>query len=326
MTKFTLSFPGGIDVGAEGDLPGYLASRIAYLKGVWSQLPGALDFGQRGPVPIKTVREKLAAAPPLRKATQLTVSGTFFPAVLLYAGWWERLRQDPRKKPEWHDDLQAWLFAGFEQWGPSWDFSVEGSEESGNYLFGQIGEGDEANSLPVIVPPSKAERIYEQISGGKRVFDVRATGSLCHRTHLVDKEVRQKADEWGETFDYFILLDEDNPAHHVSPLAGRPVMYSGYLWQCFAPSKWIIKQRAEGLGREAFVIERPRLNKVYFIWEHTDFTKPDAVEYNLDSLERKRDFLKARVDDDLVLLQKSSEVVPGRPILDRKTFYEYVTE
>ena len=68
----------------------------------------------------------------------------------------------------------------------------------------------------------------------------------------------------------------------------------------------------------------PRLDEVYLIWEHTDFTKPDAVAYNLDGLQHKADYLRRR-HGNLILLQKSMPLVPGEPHCPTDQFYKLVT-
>jgi len=68
----------------------------------------------------------------------------------------------------------------------------------------------------------------------------------------------------------------------------------------------------------------PSINEVFFIWEHTDFSKPDAVAYNTDSLEKKAAYFKERYGE-LVLLQKSSDLVPGEePLFCTSEFYNKI--
>jgi len=85
------------------------------------------------------------------------------------------------------------------------------------------------------------------------------------------------------------------------------------LWQCWGPKEWFVGMKT------------PRLNEVYFLWEHTDLTKPEALEYNLDSLNHKAEYLLKR-NPDLILLQKSSSVVPGKPACPSGLFYHYMLE
>jgi hypothetical protein len=88
-------------------------------------------------------------------------------------------------------------------------------------------------------------------------------------------------------------------------------IYSGYIWQC-----WTLKDK---LQKDS----NPSLKDAYFLWEHTDFTKRDAVDYNLESLERKAEYLEKRTGP-LVMLQKSCSVVPGQPYYPQAKFAEFL--
>jgi hypothetical protein len=59
---------------------------------------------------------------------------------------------------------------------------------------------------------------------------------------------------------------------------------------------------------------------VYFIWEHTNFASPAAVAYNLDGLRSKEEYLERRCGE-LVLVQKSSTIVPGDPRWNPEDIY-----
>jgi hypothetical protein len=85
-------------------------------------------------------------------------------------------------------------------------------------------------------------------------------------------------------------------------------VYSGYLWKCVAPKRYLKDKRVS-------------LNDVWFIWEHTNFASPEAVSYNLDSLERKEDYVR-RDHGELVLVQKSSFLVPGDPAWRAEEVYD----
>lgn len=67
----------------------------------------------------------------------------------------------------------------------------------------------------------------------------------------------------------------------------------------------------------------PELKNTFFVWEHTDFTKPDAVAYNLDSLARKTGYIESKFGK-LALLQKSSHLVSGEPYYSVESFYGFV--
>jgi len=145
---------------------------------------------------------------------------------------------------------------------------------------------------------------------GWGVFEAEVTGYLYHRRHL-KFAVLPEVEQWGKFFDYALVVRDDKEKHGITRLAEETETYSGYLWQCLVPTSWL----KEG--------ETLHLNQVYFIWEHTDFTKEDAIRYNLDSLERKRAYLEAR-HGDMVVLQKSCGVVPGEPACPTEVFYDFV--
>jgi hypothetical protein len=66
------------------------------------------------------------------------------------------------------------------------------------------------------------------------------------------------------------------------------------------------------------------LNQVYFVWEHTNFAKQGAVAYNLESLEHKERYLRDKRGE-LVLVQKSSPLVPGEPEWSHEEIYNLLT-
>jgi hypothetical protein len=240
----------------------------------------------------------------------LTVQGTFFPCILLISGWWERQNSMKEPKLTWQNGLQEWLYRGFEEWAPSWDISLSVKGERDSYLFAQIGSIDEANSLPIIIPNEKAKIVRENLLSEELVFEAEITGLLCHRRYL-PKPHLTRIGQWGKLFDYCILLNEEDKRYTISRRLDKKTMYSGYLWQCWGPKEWL-----KGM-------KTPRLDQVYFIWEHTDFAKPDALEYNLDSLQHKALYLQSKIGD-LVLLQKSSSLVPGDPLCLTELFYYFV--
>lgn len=68
---------------------------------------------------------------PLEAPVSVRVRGTLFPSGLLASGWWEKNREVNEKNLKWSDELQEWLFAGFDLWGPSWDFCWNLDDSSG---------------------------------------------------------------------------------------------------------------------------------------------------------------------------------------------------
>ena len=286
----------------------YLCRRVSHIKdfvkGIFFEKKGIPEV-----VDIGTLRRRLLKIKVLDKPTSVTVEGTFFPGLLLSSGWWERRGKETTIELPWKDNLQSWLFHGFEQWGPSWDISLS-ADSPGALLLAQIGSGDEVNSLPVIIPGEKARLVRQNLLEGQAVFEARVTGRLYHRSHLPGA-VADNLDKWGKAFDYCILLDEEEKQHTVARQLDKTQTYSGYLWQCWGPGEWM----------QSGVM--PRLDEVFFIWEHTDFTKPDAIAYNLDSLQHKADYLRTKYRD-LVLLQKSASLVPGNPLCPTELFYSFI--
>ena len=65
----------------------------------------------------------------------------------------------------------------------------------------------------------------------------------------------------------------------------------------------------------------PCLSDVYFLWEHTNFASKDALSYCLESLDRKEEQVRRRYGE-LLLVQKSSSFVPGKPILGVDAVYD----
>jgi hypothetical protein len=205
---------------------------------------------------------------------------------------------------KWRDGVQEWLFNGFDLWGPSWDFTwdLENWEKKRErrYFIAQLGDGDEANSLPVLIPGEKAQRLQEyfreQNWGGTQAA---VSGLLGNRRHFASDIDAGALELFGGLLDYCLWLDADNPDHCVEPLAEETRVYSGYLWKCLAPKAWL-----QG-GR------KPCVNDVYFVWEHTNFANSDAVAYALDALELKEKYLATK-HGELLLVQKSSALVPGK--------------
>jgi hypothetical protein len=251
---------------------------------------------------------------------QYNVEGVFFPAVLLCSGWWEREHgRTLTDTTKWTDDLQHWLFSGFERWGPSLDVNP-GVEARSDYLLGQIGRGDEADSLLLVIAMAKAEAVRERLLRPPHAFRIRATGLLCHRHHIPDAAVRRHLAAWGASFDNCLLVSAEKKDHCAYPLADTPEMYSGYLWQC-----WLPRERAQFINSESNnLLVPPRLTDVYFTWEHTDLSNEKALSYNMDSLQHKVEFLRRRFGE-LILVQKSSDLLHGDQALTKEDFYQLFT-
>jgi len=299
-----------------GTVAGCLGGGIRYLrKFVPEKFPWP---GKRGLETItvdniETFRKKLCRVKPYEKPQRITAEGTFFRSVLISSGGWERDHEASLPDFKLKTGLQTWLYRGFEEWAPSWDFNPAENDPM-PYFLGQIGTRDEANSLPVIIPGEKGKRVREEM-GTDVVLQSTLTGLLYHRSNL-PAHLSTKLSRYGKAFDYCILLDEEDKEHRISNALGETKrQYSGYLWQCWGPDpkQWLSEMKT------------PRLDEVYFLWEHTDLTKPDALEYNLDSLYHKAEYLLKK-NPGLVLLQKSSSVVEGKPECPSELFYRYILD
>ncbi len=261
-------------------------------------------------VSVRRLRTRLDETKPGRRPQTVRVTGMFSPAVLLSYGWWERT--GPSANPVGRNDIQRWTYAGFEEWAPSWDFTSEVEAGDESLFMGQLGHGDEANSILVVAVGERARAIRPGIVGLLRQGNIGAmaveiTGLLCHRSHLRKRnpQLAGIAQRWRHSFDYCLLLDDEH--HHVTPMHEVPDFYSAYLWKCL----WA-KDKAPA-------DEPPKLNDCYLIWEHTDLTKPDAIRYNLDSLQHKHEYLSKEYGT-MELLQKSSPLIPDRTSLPAGSF------
>jgi hypothetical protein len=280
-------------------IPRYLAGRIGYATyatSVWDTRFRAADVVE-GPfsgsvIPVGDLREQLAERDAPREPELVKVRGTLFPCILLFPAYWERSAERDRGWIAWRDELQEWLFYGFEQWGPSWEINHPTAPDT---LLGQLGSGDELESILLVLEGDIARTARAALDDAMAV-DVEVTGILTHREQLGDSLASER-ERWGTQFDSGILATDREAGHDIE-VVGKPETYSAYLWQCWAPTDRIANP------------DDPRVDESFFVWEHTDVTKPDAVAYNLDSLERKADYLRERYGE-LMLVQKSSRLVPG---------------
>ena len=297
------------------DLHGYMHQKTPPLAGAFAQKEPE-DLGPKigGIQEIEAVLAKARGGPNPPEASPMTVLGVFFPCILLTSGWWERRSKTKIAEVAWNDPVQAWLFRGFEEWAPSWDVSLETIEDPHPYLFGQLGVRDEAESLLLIISGEKAKATSTYIQEKGPAFPAVVSGVLTHRDHLEkpDKAMLARWGGLGRKFNYCLRVREDAKKDGVSPAPGDPSMpYSGYLWKCVIPKVWFSEQKT------------PQLNEVFFLWEHTELTKRGAIEYNLDSLERKTSYIQEKYGE-LILLQKSSILVPGQPRYPAKMFYDAI--
>lgn len=265
-----------------------------------------LDSPTLGIVTINDLRAKLVRGTELEKPIPMTVKGELFPCALLTSGWWDTDKNQGNKGIQWRNPVQEWLFHGFDLWGPSWDFTWDSEhwEESRTrkYFIAQLGDGDEANSLAVLIPNSKAQKLRESLQKWGGVATAEITCVLGHRKHFKEHVDSSDMELFGGLLDYCLWIDDDNPKHKIKILKEQKKdVYSGYLWKCLA----IKEQLTKG---------KPKLEDVYFVWEHTNFANANAVAYNLEALEQKEEYIRRTFGEDLVMVQKSSSLVPGTPL------------
>ena len=285
------------------------------------------DAVLEGTIEVEKLRETLLSAPAEyvaalkdQPARFVSVEGFLYPCGLLVSGWWESHFQK-FEGLEKLNGVQAWLFNGFHAWGPSFDFSwdFENPVDDGSRpsFIAQLGSGDEANSIPVLIPAEKARKLRDvfQERGRDIKLDVSplavtVEGILCHRSQCPEAALLGKV---GGILDYCIWLKEGESSHKICVERKRVDIYSGYLWKCVAPKNLL----ARGKPLE--------LHEAYFLWEHTNFANEDSVKYNLDSLEHKQNYLQTVFHGgaELVVLQKSNILVQGEPYWNKDQFYKY---
>ncbi|MBI3897265.1 MAG: hypothetical protein HY308_03095 [Gammaproteobacteria bacterium] len=278
---------------------GYLVQRGVVPYQGYLTRPNDPDLSIRGIELISDLRGKLLHRERLPQPLRISVRGTLFPCALLTAGWWERPGKAKITRIEWKDPLQHWLFHGFDLWGPSWDFSwtLDADPTADKpYFIAQLGGGDEADSLPVIIPHTKARKLRELFLDSWGGLEVTVTGLLGHREQFCG--AYRELEKFGGLLDYCLWLDDDDKTHKISISAERTELYSGYLWKCIAPRKWLQQKR------------HLSLDQVYFVFEHVNFAKRDAMNYGLDCLAHKEEYLRS-MHGEMVTIQKLSPLVPG---------------
>jgi len=267
---------------------------------------------------INRLRLKLLHGIRLDQPKLLTVRGTLFPCALLTSGWWERALGEDAAKEEVYlpDPVQRWLFKGFDLWAPSWDFTwaLDTTDDARlpSRFVAQLGSGDEADSLPVFIPPARAIKLREYFQNDWGGLEAEVTGLLGHRRHF--QEHFKEIDSFGGLLDYCLWIDGDDSTNlqGILPRKQPTSLYSGYVWKCLAP-------------RAIFEAKKIRsLSDVYFVWDHTNFASPDAVKYSLDALHHKEAYIES-LHGDLVLLQKSSSLVPGDCKFSTRGAFDIIT-
>jgi hypothetical protein len=257
---------------------------------------------------------RASAAPELTR-----VAGAFFTSVLLFEGWWKQpeagaaawgMAPATRNTRSGAKAIQAWLNHGFEQWGPS--LSLVAPDRAEGDLFAQLGYGDEANSLPVIIGRGKARHARE-ILEKSLVAGIEICGLLCHRDHIAthfsgrSQAIARQLLASEPQFEHFLLVEDDKHAHQIMKL-GTLDFYSAYLWQCLVPSAQAGRASSGALS----------LSETIFLWEHTNLADADSVKFNYDALMHKKEYLERVLGSPLSVLQHSypvDHIVGSAPVV-----------
>jgi hypothetical protein len=294
----------------------YFEEKLGHIKDFLVDPPEPVNVSPEHQGTVKELRAALKERKELEKPQLIQVKGTLFPAALLTCGWWEVTKS--YGDMQWKNPLQQWLFEGFDLWAPSWEVSWEFENLRGGakkpFYIAQLTDGDEADSLAVILPPGRAMDLANKFKKNYGVLEAEITGVLGHRKQA--REAFPGEVIPGKAADYCIWLKDDEPKHEVAPLNEHPHLYSGYLWKCLVPRRWLEKEEQIGLSH------------VYIAWEHTNFAADPARKYNLEALAFKEKLIEKqhRKDGGLVLLQKSHWMVPGTPEWRIEDFYKILVQ
>ena len=283
----------------------------------------SLQIGKTSPDKIKNLLSWLAELPaPLIEPELVTITGHFMTATLLSEGLWKKEHDSSiiiEKNPM--SDLQRWLFVGFNSWAPSIDlnpcisgFFINGSGVDSKkypYLSCQIGSDDEAFSIPLLISTERKnilEIIAEEFSEKKHyAFPVKVRGLLVHKNLLSIEEKKLL----GNNYDYCIKIMAQENDHNFIPLSPEKVQssgYSGYIWVCLGD-----------------ISKVPTFSNTYWCFEHTDLTNINSIKYNMDSLERKIEYIRNESKElDLSILHKSIPIIEGSPIYSSEFFYDFL--
>jgi hypothetical protein len=251
---------------------------------------------------------------------RVIAEGNFMPGSLLCFGWWERQNRKLLKgdQIEWgaHGPIKNWLFSGFEQWAPSWDINHWNSPSVPDVdapFIGQIGTGDEADSIPVVIlDGDKARIVREELQGiqeqrGLIARDALVSGVLCSAKYFSNVIGERRAKIVADLLKkegmpgFSILIRKDEKEDFVEIHGERKVdIYSGYMWRCLCPDTAMEKGP-------------PKISDLFFVWEHTNLADNDCIRYNLDSLDRKEAYLTELLKRDGLVstkMRKMQELTP----------------
>ena len=248
---------------------------------------------------------------------EVKVEGTLFPALLLCPGWWYRKTNNiDVNNLQGCNEIQTWLFTGFEQWAPSWEISLEKEKP---WLIAQLAGNDEADSIALIIDKENALEIREKFYKLQAPFSVEVTGTLYQRKDLPDDiKLDHDAKILSDVTDYCIVVRKQNKNHEIK-ISNVIPFYTGYLWQCCIPEKKYLELK------KTKHFAYPKIQDVYFFWEHTNFGSKEAVEYNLYGLKQKIAFVENKINDKMLLIQNSSIILDGESqLLSKDFFYQMI--
>ncbi len=247
----------------------------------------------------------------------ITLPCMFYPALLLRRGWWQN--QSHLKIPPLRDPIQRWLTHGMFEWAPSWEFPRAGADHVPEILPAQAGDedSDEGDSIAVLIVGQRVvedalRETHRQVDTfGRIAFWAKVTGRLMQIKDLASEPGLPAPALALDPSSYVILVHAADPRHGVGPdsrFDGDPAypIYSGYLWKCVAPERnnfAAIDPDWDPVSQPLGVID------VYFVWEHTNLASPEAIVYNLVSINQKIEYLEEMYQMRFRLLEQSCRVV-----------------
>ena len=183
-------------------------------------------------------------------------------------------------------DFEQWLAAvalpRFRSMGPvlgrDGRLRLNSKSERQPYFIAQLGDGDEANSIPVLLPASKARQIpgCNSHAPGWGGMEAKATCLLGHQQSLREAfRTRLLSKLFGGLARLLSLfIGEDDKDHYIEPQAGDENTRS-------IPA---IFGSASHRRRFTAAERRACINDVYFIWEHVNLRQhSEAIAYTTRS-------------------------------------------
>ena len=148
-------------------------------------------------------------------------------------------------------------------------------------------------------------------------FKVRITGKLIKTNLLADNPLVSDASISIDPSGYILVVDRDQDDQHeiVATRLEKQPMYSGYIWKCLADAR-VLCERHNLASIDDWTPSKypPRVDDLYFIWEHTNFTCPEAIGFSAQCLDFKESLVRDRYES-LKQIWKSSRFLRERIIL-----------